>query len=182
MGTFRGRWAWMVCCVLVAAPLSAGETTSGSVPDRKEYDYWQDGSVRECRLYDAAGDLAVKSFYREGGSLEKRERYDREGRLLQECFYDQAGKLCDGVDGWAAARKRYYANGALAEESYYGDDGYLKERKRYTMSGDLADTQYWGDDDIDPNDEFNPYLLGETTQEFYDSYGDLESTATAYRE
>jgi antitoxin component YwqK of YwqJK toxin-antitoxin module len=152
-----------------------------AVSDNTQYEYYDNGKVREAKSLYPTGEVSSVKYYREDGSLESSVSYNTNGDKTEEANYNTSGTLRENEDGWAAMRWQYYPSGTTASESYYAADGSLKERKTYNEEGDLVDKQYVGDPDMD-SEEYNPVppLAGET-EEYYGPEGQNEgATALEY--
>jgi hypothetical protein len=133
--------------LLVLAP---GAGCEGDIKDLKLFEYWDNGKVRKCTVYDVYGYLKTKAFCRYDGTVEKIEKYDKAGNKTEEALYNSKGELREGIDGWAAMKWRY--DGAqLVAEVAFDENGNPIERKFYSESGKLLFRQYRDDD------RFNPY-------------------------
>ncbi len=114
----------------------------GDVQDLKDFQYWENGKVKQCAVYDASnGKLKSIAFCRHDGTVEKMQRCDTNGNKIEEALYDQGGKLKAGVDGWAAMRWRYDTS-TLRSQIAYNEYGKPIERKIYSESGKLIVRQY----------------------------------------
>ena len=134
----------------------------------KQYQYWDNGNVKQCDIYDTEGRLQARAFCRNDGTVEKIEKYDEYGKEVEEALYDQNGKLKAGLDGWAAMRW-FYRDGRLASQISYTEYGRPIERKQYSESGKLVLRQYVDDDSVPPYEEANMYLLlGGNNVKYYD--------------
>ena len=150
---------------LIAAENSAAE---GDILSLKDYEYWSNGKVKQCTMYDPNGRLKAKGFYRYDGSIDKIERYDEYSNRIEEVLYDPIGKLRVGIDGWAARRWWYDGNSLVAEISY-DESGRSIERRQYSESGKLILRQYWDTNKINPYENAAMYvLLGARNMRFYD--------------
>jgi antitoxin component YwqK of YwqJK toxin-antitoxin module len=137
-------------CVLFSAQTCCAE---GEIDSLKEYEYWDNGNIRKCAIYDTNGHLKAKAHCRrEDGSLEKMEKYDRYGNKIEEAYYDDKGNLRTGVDGWAAKRW-WYDETQLVSQITYNASGASMERKHYSDGGKLIARQYLDKE----NDTFGPY-------------------------
>lgn len=132
----------------------------GDVHDLKDFQYWENGKIKQCTVYDASnGKLKSIAFCRHDGTVEKIERYDTNGNKIEEALYDQSGKLKAGVDGWAAMRWRY-GETILRSQIAYNEHGKPIEKKIYGESGKLLLRQYReGLDDIAPYEAASMALM-----------------------
>jgi hypothetical protein len=113
----------------------------GEVSSLKEFEYWDNGKIRQCTMYDTKGHLKAKAFCRYDGTVEKVERFDFDGNKIEEVFYDGKGRLRIGLDGWAAMRW-WYEDSHLKSQVSYDELGKPVERKQYSDSGRLIWRQY----------------------------------------
>lgn len=147
------------------ASLCAAE---GEVASLKQFEYWDNGKVRACTMYDASGLLTAKAFCRTDGTVEKLERYDAHGNKVEEALYDQNNKLKTGIDGWAAMRW-FYEGPQLASQISYDESGIPIERRQFSDSGKLILRQYRDDVKVAPYEAANMYLLlGNRNIPYYD--------------
>ncbi len=137
----------LICLFFVASNVYA----EGEVEGLKDFQYWDNGKVKQCTMYDADGRLTAKAFCRYDGTTEKVEKYDTYGNEVLEALYDEAGKLKTGIDGWAAMRW-WYDGSQLISQISYDEDGKPIERKQYSESGKLILRQY-----IDDGSDLAPY-------------------------
>src|SRR5512136_823869 len=89
------------------AGFSVYSWAEGEVQNLKDFEYWDNGKVKRCIMYDVTGRLKAKAFCRYDGTVEKVEKYDIYGNKAEEALYDENGKLKAGIDGWAAMRWWY---------------------------------------------------------------------------
>lgn len=113
----------------------------GDVGSLKQFDYWENGKVRQCTMYDTNGRLKAMAYCRHDGSVEKIEKFDNYGNKTEEALYDQKGVLKTGIDGWAAMRW-WYDGSHLVSQISYDEDGIPLERKQYGESGKLVFRQF----------------------------------------
>ncbi len=141
----------------------------------RDFQYWENGKVRSCTLYDTNGNLKAKAFCRhDNGTVEKIEKYDRYGNKVEESLYDQKGRLKRGIDGWAAM-KWWYDGPNLASQATYDEDGRPIERKHYSESGRLVYREYRDDVNFNPYEEANmALLLGARNMSYHDPRVDAE--------
>jgi hypothetical protein len=163
-----------------AAVLCAGDAGADDM-ESKESEYWLNTQVKISREYDPWSGLTNKNYFRDDGTLEKNEKYDTYGKRVEVSFYDNRGRLQEGVDGWAAIRWKWYEDGTLAEQSYYGPDGHLRQRKLFNSLGDLVARQLVDDGALNPYEQFRPVSVRRVTDIVYDQYGNEEGRATRGR-
>jgi len=137
---------WLV----IAPALIYGE---GSIDSLKEYEYWPDGKVRGCKVYDTNGRLKAKSWCRSDGSVERIEKYDLRGNKIQQGFFDQRGKLKTGIDGWAVMRWEYDDEGRMRSQMSFDELGRPIERKLFSEGGKMVLRQIRDSDKLDPYEE-----------------------------
>jgi len=113
----------------------------GDIGSLKQFDYWENGKVRQCTMYDTNGRLKATAYCRHDGSVEKVEKFDNYGNKAEEALYDQKGALKTGIDGWAAMRW-WYDGSHLVSQISYDEDGIPLERKQYGESGKLVFRQF----------------------------------------
>lgn len=130
----------------------------GDVESLKQLDYWENGKLRQCTVYNVDGRLASKVFCRDDGSVEKMEKFDTCGNKTEEALYDQKGKLKAGIDGWAAMRW-WYEESRLISQIAYDEDGIPIERKQYGESGKLILRQYRDELDMNPYEGAQMYMM-----------------------
>lgn len=135
----------------------------------RDFQYWDNGKVRSCTLYDKDGNLKAKAFCRhDNGTVEKIEKYDRYGNKIEESLYDQKGRLKKGIDGWAAM-KWWYDGVNLVSQVSYDEEGRPIERKHFSESGRLVFRQYRDDVAFNPYEEANmALLLGANNMAYHD--------------
>ena len=156
------RCRMMIRCISIFCFLflSTCAFAEGDVHDLKDFQYWENGKIKQCTIYDASnGKLKSIAFCRHDGTADKIERYDINGNKIEEALYDQSGKLKTGVDGWAAIRWRYDAS-TLRSQIAYNEYGKPIERKIYSESGKLIVRQYReGLDDVVPYEAASMALM-----------------------
>ena len=132
----------------------------GQVEGLMDYQYWEDGKIRQCQAYNTSGRLTAKAFCRRDGTVEKLEKYDTYGNKIQECFIDQNRKLKTGIDGWAIMRWDY-RDSKLAAQTSYDELGRPIERKVYSDGGNLIMRQFRDSERLNPTEEaFMATVLG----------------------
>lgn len=156
----------VIFCLFLAPPCF-GE---GDVESLKQFEYWPDGKMKQCMLYDAAnGYLKAKVVCRDDGTIEKVLRYDNYGNKTEEALYDQKGRLKTGIDGWAAMRWWYNANQLVSQISY-DENGTPRDKRIFSESGRLVLRQYRDDANFDPYEGANmAMLLGGRNIPYYDT-------------
>lgn len=148
--------------------LSCRAYGEGEVTSLKLYEYWDNGKIKRCDIYDTKGYLKAKVFCRYDGTVEKSERYDIHGNRIEEVLYDEGGRLKTGVGGWAAIRW-WYNDSQLVSQISYDNRGRPIERKRYSESGKLVLRQYLDDAKADPYEEASmAMMLGGANMRYYD--------------
>ena len=147
IGLIRCGMVILVFCAFAAA-LVRGE---GNVESLKEYEYWSDGKVRGCKVYDTDGRLKARSYCRPDGTVEKIDKYDQLGNKIQEGRFDQKGNLQANLDGWAIMRWEYDADSRLRAQISFDELGRPLERKLYSEGGRMILRQ------IRDSDKLNPY-------------------------
>ena len=140
----------LIITFLLSVSFAATSSGEGEVKSLRQYEHWDNGTIRSCTLFDTNGVLKAKSFCRNDGTVEKVEKYDPAGKKIEEAFYDEKGKLRTGIDGWAAMRW-WYDGSHLESQISYDESGTPMERRVYSESGRLMFRQYRHDID------FNPY-------------------------
>ncbi len=133
----------------------AGE---GEVKSLRQYEHWDNGTIKSCTLFDTNGVLKAKAFCRNDGTVEKVEKYDPSSNKIEESFYDEKGKLKTGIDGWAAMRW-WYDGPHLQSQISYDETGIPMERRVYGESGRLIFRQYRHDIDFNPYEAANMAAL-----------------------
>jgi len=144
----RAFLLFLCLCVLPASGYC-----EGNIDALKEYDYWADGKVRGCRVYDTTGRLRTKSFCRPDGTVEKIEKYDLVGNKIQEGHFDSKGNLAAGLDGWAVMRLEYDGESHLRSQMSFDELGRPIERKVYSEGGRMIFRQFRDSDKLDPYEE-----------------------------
>ena len=130
----------------------------GEIKSLRQYEHWNNGTMKSCTLFDTNGVLKARSFCRSDGTVEKVEKYDPSGNKLEEAFYDEKGKLKTGIDGWAAMRW-WYSGSHLDSQISYDEAGMPMERRVYGESGRLMFRQYRHDIDFNPYESANMAAL-----------------------
>lgn len=155
--------------------ISQDAYAEGEVRSLKDFQYWDNGTVKQCTVYDAhTGRLKTRAFCAYGGSVEKVEKFDEAGNKIEEALYDANGALKAGIDGWAAMRWRYDGLQIVWQVSY-DENGKSIEQKFYTSSGNLAMRLYRDDDSVNPYANAAMYMmLGGRNIGYYDSRGTLD--------
>lgn len=138
-----------VCVFLV---ISDG-FSEGQIDALKEYEYWADGKIRGCKVYDSSGRLRTRSFCRPDGSVEKVEKYDTAGNKIQEGHFDPKGNLAAGIDGWAVMRWEYDNESRMRSQMSFDELGRPIERKLYSEGGKMIMRQFRDSDKLDPYEE-----------------------------
>jgi hypothetical protein len=124
----------------------------------KQYEFWNNGKIKLCTVYDPEGFLTVKAYCRNDGSVEKIERFDRGGNRIEEIFYDEKGRLKTGIDGWAAMRW-WYEDSQLISQITYDENGRPIEKRAFSESGRLVFRQYRDDENLNPYVEASMAML-----------------------
>lgn len=148
----------VVLCVLFCAICPALCFPEGDVENLKQFEYWENGKIKQCTVYDVEGHLKSKAFCRSDGTVEKMEKFDPYGNKIEEALYDQKGRLKLGVDGWAAIRW-WYEGPQLVSQILYDEDGIPLERKQYSESGKLVLRQYRDELDLNPYEGAQMYMM-----------------------
>lgn len=139
--------------------IPTGASADGEVKNLKAFEYYDNGKVSKCTLYDSAtGKLKGKAYCGADGSIQKIEKFNENGDMVEEALYDASGKLKAGIDGWAAMRWRYLDRHLMLQISY---DEYGKplERKYYSESGKLVMRLYRDDDTVNPYVNAAMYMM-----------------------
>lgn len=144
---------YTILSLLCLSLISASAYCEGNVEALKEYDYWSDGKVRGCKVYDTDGRLRTRSFCRSDGTVEKVERYDLSGNKVQEGHFDSKGKLASGLDGWAVMKWDYDTDAHLRSQISFDELGRPIERKVYSEGGRMIFRQFRDSDKLDPYEE-----------------------------
>ncbi|MDD3904906.1 MAG: hypothetical protein PHS46_00055 [Candidatus Omnitrophica bacterium] len=143
---------------LLSTIFTSNSRGDGEVKGLRQYERWNNGTIRSCTLFDTNGLMKAKSFCRNDGTVEKVEKYDPSGNKIEEAFYDERGKLKTGIDGWSAMR--WWYNGShLESQISYDETGTPMERRIYSESGRLVQRQYRHDIDFNPYEEANMAML-----------------------
>lgn len=130
----------------------------GDIENLKQLEYWENGKVRQCTVYDVDGRLTSKTYCRNDGTVEKMEKFDPYGNKTEEALYDQRGNLKAGIDGWAAMRW-WYEDAHLISQIAYDEDGIPIERKQYGEGGKLILRQYRDELDMNPYEGAQMHML-----------------------
>ena len=151
--------------------------SEGEVRDLKDFEYWDNGKLKACTMYDADGHLKAKAYCRPDGTVEKVEKYDLGGNKVEEAFYDEKGKLKAGIDGWAAMR--WWYNGLqLMSQVAYNEEGRPVERKLYGESGKLVLRQYLDNDSVPPYEDASmAMMLGGANMKYQDANDKVHDVA-----
>ena len=147
-----------ITIVLLSLSFTVNCAAEGEVKSLRQYEHWDNGTIRSCTLFDTNGVLKAKSFCRNDGTVEKVEKYDPSGKKIEEAFYDEKGKLRTGIDGWAAMRW-WYGGSHLESQISYDESGTPMERRVYSESGRLMFRQYRHDIDFNPYEAANMAAL-----------------------
>jgi hypothetical protein len=139
--------------------IPAGAYSEGNIDALKEYEYWADGKVRGCKVYDKDGRLRTRSFCRADGTIEKVEKYDLTGNKVQEGHFDSKGKLTPGLDGWAVMRWQYDEESHLRAQISFDELGRPIERKVYSAGGKMVFRQFRDSDSLNPYEEMQMAML-----------------------
>jgi len=140
----------IVLCLSIMAPCVYCE---GKIDALKEYEYWADGKVRGCKVYDTNGRLRTRSFCRTDGTVEKIEKYDLIGNKAQEGHFDSKGNLAAGLDGWAVMKWQYDDESHLRSQMSFDELGRPIERKVYSEGGRMVFRQFRDSDNLNPYEE-----------------------------
>ncbi len=124
----------------------------------KQYEFWPNGKIKGCTVYDPEGFMTVKAYCRNDGTVEKIERFDKSGNRIEEVFYDEKGRLRTGIDGWAAMRW-WYEDSQLISQITYDESGRPLEKRAFSESGRLAFRQYRDDENLNPYVEASMAML-----------------------
>lgn len=133
-----------------AAGIAYGE---GEVESLKEYEYWADGKVKGCKVYDTNGRLKARSYCRADGTVEKIDKYDEFGNRNQEGRFDQKGSLKANLDGWAIMRWEYDGQGRVRAQVSFDEMGRPLERRLFSESGKMVLRQVRDSDKLNPYEE-----------------------------
>jgi len=160
--------------------ISKDAYAEGEVRSLKDFQYWDNGMVKQCIVYDArTGRLKAKAFCSHSGAVEKVEKFDERGNKIEEALYDGKGALKAGLDGWAAMRWQY-DDSQLVWQVSYDEAGKPIEQKFYNSSGKLAMRLYRDDDSVNPYVNAAMYtMLGGQNIRYYDSRRTLEEATQA---
>ena len=150
----RGLLFLCVYLLLAASPARC----EGNVKDLKLFEYWDNGKVRKCTVYDVYGYLKTKAFCRYDGTVEKVERFDEMGNKTEDVLYNEKGDLREGIDGWAAMKWKYDGSNLVAEVAF-DEGGNLIERKFYSESGKLLYRDYRDDERFSPYESASMALM-----------------------
>ncbi len=143
--------AFLLLLCLSAMPASV--YCEGNIDALKEYEYWADGKVRGCKVYDTNGRLRTRSFCRPDGTVEKVEKYDLNGNKVREGRFDPKGNLASGLDGWAVMKWEYDGESRLRSQMSFDELGRPLERKVYSEGGKMIFRQFRDSDNLDPYEE-----------------------------
>lgn len=136
----------------------------------KQYEYWDNGKIKSCIVYDPDGFMKAKAYCRYDGTVEKIEKFDTRGNMVEKALYDERGRLKTGIDGWAAMRW-WYEDSQVISQISYDDGGRPLEKRAFSESGRLAFRQYRYDENLNPYVEANMAMLlgmGERNQAYRD--------------
>jgi len=147
-------YAVVVLCITVAAAMSFAE----GIESLKQYEFWNNGKIKLCTVYDPEGFMTVKAYCRNDGTVEKIERFDKSGNRIEEVFYDEKGRLKTGIDGWAAMRW-WYEDSQLISQMTYDENGRPIEKRAFSESGRLVFRQYRDDENLNPYVEASMAML-----------------------
>jgi hypothetical protein len=125
----------------------------GNIDALKEYEYWADGKVRGCKVYDTNGRLRTRSFCRPDGSVEKIEKYDMIGNKVQEGHFDPRGNLAAGLDGWAVMKWEYDNDSRVRSQMSFDELGRPIERKLYSEGGKMVMRQFRDSENLNTYEE-----------------------------
>jgi hypothetical protein len=153
---FQGNLLKGVAFVLLLAFAVSVPTTGyceGKIDALKEYEYWADGKVRGCKVYDTDGRLRTRSFCRPDGSVEKIEKYDMAGNKVQEGHFDPRGNLTAGLDGWAVMKWEYDNDLHVRSQMSFDEMGRPIERKLYSEGGKMVMRQFRDSDNLNTFEE-----------------------------
>ena len=125
----------------------------GNIDALKEYEYWADGKIRGCKVYDSSGRIRTRSFCRPDGSVEKIEKYDNIGNKIQEGHFDPKGNLASGIDGWAVMKWEYDSESRMRAQMSFDELGRPIERKLFSEGGKMVMRQIRDSDKLDPYEE-----------------------------
>ena len=143
----------------------------GGVNGFREHVYWPGGGIKECRVLDRNGSLVALAFYRPDGTIERIERYNNIGKKTEVSLYDERGGLKAGIDGWAAMRWFYDADGMMRSQIVYDERGIPIERKMYSPGGRLILRQFNDEVKSDPYEEASMFLfLGGANVPYYENH------------
>ena len=147
-----------VIIFLLSISFAANCAGEGEVKSLRQYEHWDNGTIKSCSLFDTNGVLKAKAYCRNDGTVDKVEKFDPAGNKIEESFYDEKVKLRIGIDGWAAMRWWYNA-GRLESQISYDETGTPMERRVYSESGRLMYRQYRHDIEFNPYEAANMALL-----------------------
>ncbi|MDD5428875.1 MAG: hypothetical protein PHI58_06565 [Candidatus Omnitrophica bacterium] len=148
-------WVIFYAALLFLVPHCGAE---GEVKSLRQYEHWDNGTIKSCALFDTNGLLKAKAYCRNDGTVEKVEKFDPAGNKTEVAFYDEKGKLRIGIDGWAAMRW-WYTGPHIDSQISYDETGTPMERRVYSESGRLMYRQYRHDIEFNPYEEANMALL-----------------------
>jgi hypothetical protein len=144
--------------VLLSMLFAENGACEGEIKSLRQYEHWNNGTIKSCTLFDANGSLKAKAYCRNDGTVDKVEKFDPSGNRTEEAFYDEKGKMKAGIDGWAAMRW-WYEGPHLQSQISYDETGMPMERRVYGESGRLLLRQYRHDIDFNPYEEANMALI-----------------------
>lgn len=125
----------------------------GEIKGLKDYEYWSDGNVRSCKVYDSSGKLKIKSFCRNDGTVDRVEKFDEHGNKIQEGYFDQRGQLRTGLDGWSIMRYEYDDDGRLRAQVSYDELGRPIESRLFSPGGRMIYRQVRDSESLNPYEE-----------------------------
>ena len=164
--------------ILFASNALFAEQAEQYVRALKESIYWDNGKIKEYRVYDSEGRIRAKSLHRGDGTLERIERYDIYGHKMEVSLYDGNDRLKTGIDGWAAMRWKYDNDGKLVGETSYDEEGKAIERRIFSESGRLLARMLMDDG---KNDDYARLraepVYGRHLVTFYNPDGSVEGAA-----
>lgn len=142
-----------VLLLVFAAFVPPAGYCEGNIDALKEYEYWADGKVRGCKVYDTDGRLRTRSFCRPDGTVEKVERYDMTGNKVQEGHFNSRGNLSAGLDGWAVMKWEYDSDSHVRSQMSFDEMGRPIERKLYSEGGKMVMRQVRDSEKLNPYEE-----------------------------
>jgi hypothetical protein len=144
--------AFLLLLVFTSSVPSIGYC-EGTIDALKEYEYWADGKIRGCKVYDTDGRLRTKSFCRPDGTVEKIERYNTAGKKVQEGHFNPKGNLTAGLDGWAVMKWEYDGDLNVRSQMSFDELGRPIERKVYSEGGRMVMRQFRDSENLNPYEE-----------------------------